>query len=520
MLNSKLLACLAVSSLLIACSDRQDSSVAHVEDAATAMSDEQASKAYADDGGIPLSTSNSQALTQYKKVRRLADAGDFIEANQAARKLTDDHPDFAGGWIMLGNTALSGEQFVKASRKASELASGATAGEKLWADINMSFVTNDTEAGERHGKKLVETYPESPRAWLVYSGLLAGQNKHADARAAAKNAIKYSPDAAVGYTNLGFQYLFNEPKDFDKATENFKRAIDIDPKEDNSWVNIGDARRAMGDLGAARNDYSKALELDAENEVAAVKRGHVNSFLGNYDEARADYDKGIAAGQEGNKSTLANYRAFVNLHSGNPETAVVELKGELDRIDTLDMPADQKIGARNFLLTNITDICFNNKMLDEAESAVEQLAVSLAESGQNSGDDNFARQQKATATFWKAKLAARQSDHEVAAALAEEFAALLADDDNPRKMERYHEILGLAALNQDDYPKAVEHYRQANLSTSAGGGDVKNIYMLAQALAGAGQADEADELMKKVANWNFNSVWFAMLRKEAAESTI
>jgi hypothetical protein len=30
---------------------------------------------------------------------------------------------------------------------------------------------------------------------------------------------------------------------------------------------------------------------------------------------------------------------------------------------------------------------------------------------------------------------------------------------------------------------------------------------------------EADELMKQVANWNFNSVWFAMLRNEAAGET-
>ena len=39
--------------------------------------------------------------------------------------------------------------------------------------------------------------------------------------------------------------------------------------------------------------------------------------------------------------------------------------------------------------------------------------------------------------------------------------------------------------------------------------------MLAQALQGAGMTDEASDLLEEVANWNFNSVWFAMLRKEA-----
>ncbi len=114
------------------------------------------------------------------------------------------------------------------------------------------------------------------------------------------------------------------------------------------------------------------------------------------------------------------------------------------------------------------------------------------------------------------KLAARQGNYAAAVAHAEEFAALLAEDENPRKLEPFHELLGLIAFKQQDYDGAIAHYRQANLSTSAGPGDVKNIYMLARALQGAGQSDEADELLQEVANWNLNSVWFAMLRKEAA----
>lgn len=515
MAYSRILACLAALALVVACSEQRDSShQAQVDEGAKTATD--AASMGANDGGIPLSSSDEAALSLYTTIRSLADRGDFIEANQAARELTAQHPDFVGGWIMLGNTALSGEQFVKATRQATESAASGTQGEQLWASINMSFVTNDTEEGLKLGKKLVDTYPDAPRAWLVYSGLLGGQNKHDEARVAAEKAIKLAPDQAVSHNNLGFSYLYNNPKDFTKAEQHFQHAIDLNPDEDNFWANLGDVHRAMGDLEAARGDYSKALKLDAENEVAAVKRGHVNSFLGHYDEARTDYDTGIAAGQEGNKSTLTNYRAFVNLHAGDHKAAVDELKRELDRVDTLEMPGDQKIGARNFLLTNITDICFNYDMLDDAEVAVEHLSASLAEAGANSGDEDFARQQKATAAFWQGKLAARQGDYEAAQAKAEEFAALLADDDNPRRMERYHELLGLAALKQNDYDLAIEHYRQANLSTSPGAGDVKNSFMLAKALRGAGQSQEADKLLHEVANWNFNSAWFAMLRKDAA----
>lgn len=516
MTYSRLLACFAAVAMLAACSEKQESSVGQAEEE-TAKA-KQMAVAAADDGGIPLSASKKASVTQYKKVRELADKGDFIEANQAARKLTQDDPDFVGGWIMLGNTALSGEQFVKATKKAKELSVKGTAGERIWADINMAFVTNDTEQALRLGKQLVETYPDSPRAWVVYSGVQAAQNQHDEARASAAKAVRLAPEQAFVHNALGFSFLYNNPKDFTKAEQHFKHAIEIEPDEDNYLVNIGDAHRAMGDLEAARDDYSAALELDPKNDVAAVKRGHVNSFLGNFDEARADYETGIAAGKEVNQSTLANYRAFVNLHAGDYEAAIDELKSELERIDRLEIPADQKISARNFILTNITDICFNYNLLDEAAIAVEQLAASLAKSGANSGDEDFARQQEATATYWEGKLAARQGNYEAAKVAAEDFAALLADDDNPRKLEPYHELHGLIALLQQDYESAVAHYRQANLSTSPGAGDVKNIYMLAKALQGAGKTDEASKLLQEVADWNFNSAWFAMLRKDAANA--
>jgi tetratricopeptide (TPR) repeat protein len=512
MKNSSLLACLVAATMFVACSKQE----APVEQAAEA---EPMKEMGPNDGGIPLSEAGDAALAQYKEVRRLADKGDFILANQAARKLTLDNPRFAGGWIMLGNTALSGPQFVQATHKATESSKDGTAGEQLWAQINMTFITNDSQEGLKLSKKLVETYPEAPRAWIVYSGYLGAQNQIDEARAAGEKVIEYAPDKAFGHNNLGFSYLYNNPKNLEAAEKHFEKAAMIEPDEDNIRVNIGDVHRAMGNLEAARDDYSAAMKIDATNAVAATKRGHVNSFLGNYEEARADYDTGIAAGEEGNKSNLANYRAFVSIHAGDHEQAVTELKGELVRLETLDMPADQKVAGRNFILTNIADICFNHDMLDEAASAVDQLTATMAEAGVNSGDANFARQQEINATFWRGKLAARQGDYVAATAQAETFAGLAAEDTNPRKMERYHELLGLIALKQGDNEAAIEHYRHSNLSTSPGAGDVKNIYMLATALNGAGQDEEADELMKQVANWNFNSVWFAMLRNEAAGGT-
>jgi tetratricopeptide (TPR) repeat protein len=179
------------------------------------------------------------------------------------------------------------------------------------------------------------------------------------------------------------------------------------------------------------------------------------------------------------------------------------------------MPEDQKIATQIFALTNVADICFHFSMNDCSSNAVAGLQTLLTTSGSNSNDPDFERRQKATAMYWQGKLAARTAEYETARKKAEEFKRLLEPDNNPRKLERYHELLGLTALLAKEYDKSIDHYRQSNLSLSAG--DVKNSYMLARALQATGQNEEAAERLGKVANWNFNSVWFAMLRKNALQ---
>lgn len=504
---AKQFALLALISLIGACSQTQDPETAGGA-AATA----------GNDGGIPLSAASEAVMAIYDEARSYADNGDFIKANQAARRLTAEAPEFPAGWIMLSNTALSGEQFALASTEALKLAENGTRGEQLWAGINMSFIENDSYKGLRLGKELVEAYPESARALVVYSGLLTGQNMHEQAREMGAKAIELAPDEAYTHNNLGFSYLNNTPKHFEKAEAHFMHAASLEPEEDSILVNIGDAHRALRRLEEARDDYTAALKLDPTNAVAAIKRGHVNSFLGNFDEARADYDNGIANSEEGNQTTLAVYRAFVNVHAGDSAAAVVELWDVLDNIDSLSMPSDQKLATSIFVLTNIADICFHKDMMDEAQNAVYKLTAAFGESGANSGDENFARLQKAAATFWKGKLEAHQGNYEQATARAKELAAIVEDDDNPRKMENFNELLALIAWKQGDYATAIEHYADANMSTAPNFGDVKNSYRLAVSLRETGETDEATALLDEIANWNFNSAWFAMLRGEAGQS--
>jgi hypothetical protein len=57
----------------------------------------------------------------------------------------------------------------------------------------------------------------------------------------------------------------------------------------------------------------------------------------------------------------------------------------------------------------------------------------------------------------------------------------------------------------------MEAYKQANLN------NIYVKYQMALALDGAGNQAEAKKLFREVSQWNFNSVTFALVRKEAIQ---
>jgi hypothetical protein len=101
--------------------------------------------------------------------------------------------------------------------------------------------------------------------------------------------------------------------------------------------------------------------------------------------------------------------------------------------------------------------------------------------------------------------ATKAADH------AESMGALLSNDLNPRKMEGYHYVLGMAAHQAGDMELAARHLRQADHTNN-----MYSRYRLAEALEATGEAEEARRLFSEVGSYNFNSVGFALVGKEAA----
>lgn len=473
---------------------------------AVAVSEKAGSVARAEE--IPITTASSAARAHFSVGQRLLDVGRPREAREHFRLAVEQDPSFAYGYINLAAAAASAPEFKENLDRANASLTGKSDGERLLVEINRTFLDNNAERRVELAEKLVKTHPTSARAWIVLGNAQGALNRHEIARKAYSRAIELEPKMFLAQSAAGFSYLFNEPRDFAKAKWHMEQAIAADPQEAKGYEQLGDVYRALNQLEQARDAYSRAVDKDAKLAVAVLKKGHINSFLGNYDEARAAYDAAIAEGKEVEKTTYGVFRAYASVHASQPAAAIEELTA-VARSAEKTVPAKQVNGAKTFALVSALQIALHNDLLDDAERVLPMYARVVRADAKAVNDANNTRLTEATVLSWESQLAARRGDFAKALAKANEHKALVEKDQNPRRFETYYSLLGLIELRKKAFADAIPHYRQADLT------DVYQKYHLALALEGAGQSDEARKLFQDVASWNFNSVGFALTRKDA-----
>src|SRR2546421_711728 len=331
----------------------------------------------------------------------------------------------------------------------------------------------------------------------------------ADSPAAFQRHLALAPRMFVAHTTLGLSYVFGEPRDFTKALEHMQAAEKLAPEEPGAHTSLGDVYRAQRNLDKAREEYTRGHQLNPRDAVLLVKRGHANALLGNYAAARADYDSAIAVGRANEKAAYVPFRAYVSVYAGEPAAAIDELNRLVASVDGMGVP-DPK-AAKVAALGNVAVIAIHTRNQPAAEQALKQLGPVLMQQADEAANPAFRRGQDATMAYFDGWWAARRGDYGVAQQQADRIAQLLAPDKNPRKLEPMHQLEGFIALYQGKYGEAAVHLRQGNPF------DPYIKYQLAVATEGAGDVAQAKQLYREVAEYNFNAVGFALVRKDAQQ---
>jgi tetratricopeptide (TPR) repeat protein len=458
---------------------------------------------------IPVTTKSADARMAFVAGQAALDRGDGQQANDLFRTAVAADPDFVYAWFNLSNVTFSTEEFNAALRGAERGLAQVSDGERMLVEFNKLFLDNNFSAQLALAKQLTEKYPKSPRAWMLLAAAHAALNQFGEQRATLEKVIALAPDFAPAPFTLAGSYLFNKPTDFARAEKYYRQAIELAPGVDTYYWSLGDVYRGSNRLEDARRYYKLALQLDPNDLIAPIKLGHVNSFLGNFEEARKDYERGMAASGPANAGFLAPFKGLTYVYAGDAPAAVQALEKVATDIDGFGAAPDQRLNAKVFALTNAATVALWSGLYDDAERILGTRTALMRENAKIVGTPAFANIQETQIAFFDGQLAAFRGDYKQAKALAKKIPELVAGENNPRKLEPYHELLGLVALRQKKYKEAVTEYRQADLT------QLHNKYQLAQALEGTQARDEAQRLYREVAVNNFNTVDFALLRSEA-----
>lgn len=90
-----------------------------------------------------------------------------------------------------------------------------------------------------------------------------------------------------------FFYLALISQDLKEKKELYSKAIEINTKFLDAYINRGLVNNELGDYEASLNDYDKAIELDKKCALAYNNRGYTKFKQKNYDGALEDYNKAI-----------------------------------------------------------------------------------------------------------------------------------------------------------------------------------------------------------------------------------
>lgn len=457
---------------------------------------------------IPLTSSSARAKHHFMLGLRELDRGLTPAARSHFEAAVAADLDFALAHLYAAFTANSLSSYRTHLEHAVRVAGRASPAEQLMIRVEQSAFTDDQQARLEAAQQLVLAAPSNPRALQTLATVQFLLGRPAEARATLERAIQLAPRFAPAHIQLGNSYLMFEPRDLARAEQHIRRAVELEPNEAYTHDFMGDVYRAQNRLAEARAEYARMAELDPSRALAFQQRAHVNAFLGNFAEARADYDRAISLGDADEKASYGVYRALTSVHAGDPAAAEQELERLVTAIDGMSMP--DAVQAKIFALSTQLQIALHNRHFDVAERAIDRLRVLWRQAADQAQTPAFRRAREADIAYAEGMLAARRGDYATARSKAQEYMRLREPDNNPRKNEAAHELLGMIELAQGSHQAAVTHFEQADPN------DLYVTYHHALALEGARRTTEARQLFRRVAENNFNSPGLALTKREAA----
>jgi tetratricopeptide (TPR) repeat protein len=441
----------------------------------------------ASDGKIPVTTASEDARKEFLQGRDLAEKLLVQDSLEHFDKAIALDPNFASAELARANASPTPKEFFDHLGKAVSLSGKVSDGERLLILATEAGANGNTSKQKEYLEELVAHYPNDERAHFNLGGYYFAQQDFAEAIQHYKQATTIAPSYSPAYNILGYAYRQNG--DFANAEQSFKKYIELIPTDPNPYDSYGELLLKMGKYDDSIVQYRKALSIDPNFAASHLGIAADLMYSGKADEAAAEL-KAITdkARNDGDRRTALGGMTTLDVDGGKLDRALA------------DVDAQYALGEKtNDVAAMVGDLQTKGAILVEAgkyDEAKAQFDRALDMVRDSSLSQAIKDNAQLVHHFNLATVAIGKKDYATAKSETDEFRKGAEASTNPVQVRQAHELAGRIALAQNDYDTAIAELAQANPQ------DPYNLYRLALAYQGKGDAAKAKEFATKAAEFN------------------
>jgi tetratricopeptide (TPR) repeat protein len=450
---------------------------------------------------IPVTSYSAEAKKLFIEAR---DKYEFLHREKAdalLQEAIDKDPLFAQAHIYRILTCAATDEIENAVEKATKNAYRASEGEQL---LITAFKAHYWEKNYPKAIKvydqLKDMYPKDARVCWLLARTYRDSGDSEKAIEQNLEAIAINKEFAPAHKDLGYRY--SARGDYQKAEKYFTSYLQLNPYEPNSHDSIADLYTKMGRFEDAITHYKKALELDPTFSYSQRKIGINLCFLGKCKEGREVLEE--AMDNETNPSGKV-YTMERIIHSYLYEQDYLNALEAIDK--TVEMATSNGILeevarlklAKCAVYSELKDYTNAKKCITDCQKVT--LAKNLA--------PYFKEYYSSERLFWEAWVAAKEQKFDEALDKAAEYRAALEKMDDSRRLKYHIALLGHIAMSQGETRSAFELFKNASIN------DPFFHYLTASAKDKSGDKEAAAKYFRKAANWNSDSLQYALIRQKA-----
>ena len=454
-------------------------------------------------GKIPITTSSEEARKAFLEGRDLSDKLLIQDSIQHFDKAISLDPNFALAELTRAGVSPTGKEFFDHLKKAVGLADKASNGEKLLILGTEAGANGNPAKQKEYFEQLVAAYPNDERANFALGGYYFGQQDFPKAIQYYKKATEVGPTFSNAWNLLGYAYRQNV--DYANAEAAFKKYIELIPNDPNPYDSYAELLLKMGRFDDSITQYRKALSIDQNFINAHQGIGMALLYKGNADEAAAEIQKITGkARSDAERRTALFALTVVDVDSGKWDQALADV----DKQYALGEKTNDVPGMTGDLQLK-GNILLEMGKYDDAKASFEK-GLKMTEGS------NLSEAIKDNARLFHhynlGRVALGKKDLATAKTEAEAFRKGTEAKNNPIQLKQAHQLIGLIALEEKEYDKAVSELQQANQQNPY------DLYRLCQAYQGKGDSTQAKDSCKKAAEFNsLPAIQYAFIRKKAAK---